>query len=788
MHLVEGLTVPQSLRLAMLYLARRPDRQDALHKNLSSAQPCNEDVKTICNDLNDQISGFRQVEGGSLHDEDAGESIHSDVRPFIDMVLGVKDISTTRRGGPASRIHEMYKNQQELHRDSGEERNVNVSPLASQIDHLQKQAQQDSEHLIQQLQMQAKQHFMQQIEQLQTQAQQDLKQKIEQLQMQAQQFSRQQIEQLQSQAQQDFQKEIEQLQKHAQQYFQKEIAQLQMHTQQRFETEQYLQMQSGFQMQAQQHSFHQHFKIQAQQHIQIQEHFQIQLQQYFQMHAQQDFHMQANAAVAILDAQQHLQMQQQAQQQHSVAPTNTSTYLSFVDSSARNELPTPPLSSSPVEELGVNVGAIERLVSMGFMRSIVEQLLRKHSNNDEVVLNEMLSLQTQEQEREDYWREFCRRKESMIRTTCIIDFPYADIGPHDSLMPTTYEEDNGEERFKLNLSGDNRLLERLYCFEDLGDMCEDHVVKGKRRRVILKVHTLRKWGERGNELFLRADKVTSVKVTYAYFDPQQNQFFMETGRHNSLQLLPVSRRPRERWQDLYRNDRSSEIEWQWRTTGSIPSFEDKAASQRYNEVRAAIRMGEDSVFPRGATPESMVKNDPCWWYRQWFECNNISLTNQTLRDDTTGSNESFIECKVYVGNTLPEAWKQPMHWAAFLVFGAHTRLPRRENGGVGADVCVGDGACGDNGGGGGGINESTQKVISGHVMDWNVHDVRAFVEGLTSMFGEMRTVYAEKMLIEDVDGHVLLDLTLDDLKDLGLSLGHRKKFLEHILLLKHAQA
>jgi len=49
-------------------------------------------------------------------------------------------------------------------------------------------------------------------------------------------------------------------------------------------------------------------------------------------------------------------------------------------------------------------------------------------------------------------------------------------------------------------------------------------------------------------------------------------------------------------------------------------------------------------------------------------------------------------------------------------------------------------------------------------------------------------VYAEKMLIEDVDGHVLLDLTLDDLKDLGLSLGHRKKFLEHIQLLKHAQA
>ena len=56
---------------------------------------------------------------------------------------------------------------------------------------------------------------------------------------------------------------------------------------------------------------------------------------------------------------------------------------------------------------------------------------------------------------------------------------------------------------------DERLFERLYCFEDYDD---SHYVRGIRRRVILKVHTLRKWRERGDKLYLRAGKVTAVKV------------------------------------------------------------------------------------------------------------------------------------------------------------------------------------------------------------------------------------------------------------------------------------
>ena len=86
-----------------------------------------------------------------------------------------------------------------------------------------------------------------------------------------------------------------------------------------------------------------------------------------------------------------------------------------------------------------------------------------------------------------YWREFCKRN---VAVTSVLDFPFAD-----AVVP-----------WGLNLSGDERLLERIYCFEDRED--DTH----RLRRVILKVHTLRKWGARGEELYLRATKVTAVKV------------------------------------------------------------------------------------------------------------------------------------------------------------------------------------------------------------------------------------------------------------------------------------
>lgn len=98
-----------------------------------------------------------------------------------------------------------------------------------------------------------------------------------------------------------------------------------------------------------------------------------------------------------------------------------------------------------------------------------------------------------EAERRAYWREFCKRK---VGPTAILDFPFADHGG-------------------LNLMDAKRLFERIYCFEDREDDTH-HLLGGRRRRVLLKVHTLREWGDRGDKLYLRATKVTAVKVMFVW--------------------------------------------------------------------------------------------------------------------------------------------------------------------------------------------------------------------------------------------------------------------------------
>lgn len=110
----------------------------------------------------------------------------------------------------------------------------------------------------------------------------------------------------------------------------------------------------------------------------------------------------------------------------------------------------------------------------------------------------MTHIRESEKDRKTYGREFCKRD---MLPTCVFDFPYEDLGP------------NGLDLFREG--PDNRLLERLYCFEDYQDDTHE-CVGGKRRRVLLKVHTLNKWCDRGEKLYLRATKVTAVKVIYAY--------------------------------------------------------------------------------------------------------------------------------------------------------------------------------------------------------------------------------------------------------------------------------
>eukprot|EP00802_Teleaulax_amphioxeia_P007401 Tamp_07407.p1 GENE.Tamp_07407~~Tamp_07407.p1 ORF type:complete len:797 (+),score=226.18 Tamp_07407:307-2391(+) len=256
-----------------------------------------------------------------------------------------------------------------------------------------------------------------------------------------------------------------------------------------------------------------------------------------------------------------------------------------------------------------------------------------------------------EAERRAYWREFCRRN---VAPTCVLDFPFAD---------------HGADHGRLNLSGDERLLERLYCFEDREDDAHQ-LLGGERRRVILKVHTLLKWGDRGDKLYLRAVKVTAVKMMYAQWNGHTGAYEQEPD--TELQLLPVSKRLQQTWREAYRAGRCRDIEWEWKQPGSMPGAEDAGdgVAQVYDEVRAAIKLGE-TLFPRGATSTDKAMHS---YHSGWKETYGVYQTNTALRDGHQTEYEAFFGPDVADG--LQEAWRRPMHWAGFLVMGASTRLPR----------------------------------------------------------------------------------------------------------------
>jgi hypothetical protein len=142
------------------------------------------------------------------------------------------------------------------------------------------------------------------------------------------------------------------------------------------------------------------------------------------------------------------------------------------------------------------------------------------------------------------------------------------------------------------------LLERLYCFEDHEDDTHLLLVRN-RRRVILKVHTLRKWKEREIKLYERVSKVTAVKVMYAYWNPSTRMFEMD--RQSELKLLPVSKQQQHTWRNAYRQKRYDELEWEWRKAGSMPLGDpdtgDGKVMEVYDEVRAAIKLGESIFHP-----------------------------------------------------------------------------------------------------------------------------------------------------------------------------------------------
>ena len=162
----------------------------------------------------------------------------------------------------------------------------------------------------------------------------------------------------------------------------------------------------------------------------------------------------------------------------------------------------------------------------------------------------------------------------VIVPTCIIDFPYAD------------KTEGG-----LCLVGDDRLVERLYCF---GDPCEED------QRVVVHAHTLLRWGDRPKDGAERARFVTSVNVRHAKGKP----FKQELGK---LSVVPVSKHLKKagRWQEIFWTEvregeekgagfsqEQSLLTWRWDSDVSVPGAEPGDVLSHYEGIREVLRSGE----------------------------------------------------------------------------------------------------------------------------------------------------------------------------------------------------
>ena len=195
------------------------------------------------------------------------------------------------------------------------------------------------------------------------------------------------------------------------------------------------------------------------------------------------------------------------------------------------------------------------------------------------------------------WQAFCRRVEQRTATpSCVIDFQYADNGEHG-----------------LNLQGDDRLLERMYCFHD-------PLVRDPRKwLVVVHVHTLVRWGDRLQwKTAERLQTVTSVNVRHASkslrIDESDGEaytleeFWQEYGQaegmarwaasrecfqqeHRKFHVLPKSKELVRGWKDLWKKGPVNEIAWNPYGANSVPPL-DADVKWMYDDVRTVMRVGD----------------------------------------------------------------------------------------------------------------------------------------------------------------------------------------------------
>jgi hypothetical protein len=214
------------------------------------------------------------------------------------------------------------------------------------------------------------------------------------------------------------------------------------------------------------------------------------------------------------------------------------------------------------------------------MRHVISNALAAiaATDNDEADDDESASLESTSRgfSGMDQWKGFCSRVESGEATpSCVIDFPYAD------------NCDRG-----LKLVGDERLLERMYCFHD------PQYGQRDQKLVVVHAHTLMTWGERSaarDPVFI--DEFTSVSARHAI---KENGVFkeerQETGDGGKKKpiwyVVPHSKELVYGWRKLFNGGEKSSLIWNLGEQWSMPSEDDPNFSYKYETLRPVLVQGE----------------------------------------------------------------------------------------------------------------------------------------------------------------------------------------------------
>jgi len=162
------------------------------------------------------------------------------------------------------------------------------------------------------------------------------------------------------------------------------------------------------------------------------------------------------------------------------------------------------------------------------------------------------------------WNDFCQQvRVGKASPSCVIDFAYSD-------------------RTELNLTGNNRLLERMYCFHD------PHCGPCTQLLVVIHAHTLMTWGDRlaaSNPVLL--SEFTAVNARHAS-KVGSNVFQQEIKK---CYIVPGSKKLAN-WQSLFLKGQGAGLTWVLDKRGTIPRLEDKKFASLYHDVRTVISIGE----------------------------------------------------------------------------------------------------------------------------------------------------------------------------------------------------